>query len=197
MERDGLLGAMAAGLKPKVIEPQTVRCSRLDGIIGVANAVGVHRAMKIHAGNTVAMRLQDTLDPGGIGNVCRAFIMDDEVVTFGVIGISEDGQRRLRAGVVRVNLVDDDIRAFLNALLKDILLLAVFVAATSCNEQDAKRFRRGQQAQWRRKAENDQREERQGKGVNQTAICHRSVLHALVTQGKSERRFSERSCIRD
>jgi len=145
MERDRLLRAVAAGLKTKVFKPQTVRRAGLDGFIGITHAVGVHRAMKIYAGNAVTMRLQDALDFGRVGNVCRAFIMYDDVVTFGIIGIAKNAQRRVCRRIIGMDLVHDDIRARLEPLFEDVLLVSVVMTTATGYKQSSNRSRRCKQ----------------------------------------------------
>ncbi len=138
---DRFLRAVAAGLEAEVFEPVTVGLAEFfDGIVGVADAVAVHRAMEIYAGDTVAMGIEDAFDGFGIGNIGAAFVMDDDVVTFGVIGIAEDGERRMGAFVVGVDLIDDDVGAAFEALFEDVFLFGVFVAATAGDEQGADGF---------------------------------------------------------
>ena len=50
------------------------------------------------------------------------------------------------AGVIGVNLIDRQIRPLLEALLQDIFLLSILVAASASDQQHAKRFGRGTKA---------------------------------------------------
>ena len=86
------------------------------------------------------MRRKHGGDDGGITHVGGAFVVDDDIVACGVIGMTKDGQRRLGGFVVRVDLGDFDIGAGLEALLQDVLLLRVVMAATAGDEQHAQRF---------------------------------------------------------
>ena len=100
----------------------------------------MHAAVEVDTRQTVAMRLEHRLDLRRIADIRRTFIVDDEVIACGVISIPEDGQRRMGAGVVGVNLIDDDVRTLLDALLEDLLLFGVIVAAAAGNQQDPKRL---------------------------------------------------------
>ena len=96
--------------------------------------------MEVDPGNAIAMRFQNSRDRGSIGDVGRAFIMDHEVVAAGVIRVAQDGQRGMSAFIVRVDLIDDGMGAFLEALLQKVLLLGIIVAAAPGDEEDTKRL---------------------------------------------------------
>ena len=96
---DGKLRAVAAGLQAEVVEPKRVRRAGRDGIVGIADAITVHAAVEIHAGDAVAMGLEDALDHGGVIDVGGAFVVDDHVVALGVVGVAVNRQRRVRAAI--------------------------------------------------------------------------------------------------
>ena len=113
----------------------------------IADAIAVHGAVEIDAGYAVAMRLEDAFDHGLVIDVGGAFVMDHDVVALGVIGIAVDGDGRLGArillrGVAGINDVDLDVGAFLEAVLEDVFLGRVVVAATAGDEKDLERLER-------------------------------------------------------
>src|SRR5205085_3240012 len=122
---DWLLWSVAARLDAQIFKPVTVRSPERDRCIGIADAIAMHRAVKINARNAVAMRLEHAFHYFRIGDICAAFVMDHEIVAFRVIRISQDGQRRMGAGVVSVNLIESQTRPLFEALLQDIFLLPI------------------------------------------------------------------------
>jgi hypothetical protein len=101
----------------------------------------MHRAVQIHRRNSVAMWLEHALDDCRIGNVGGAFVVNHEVIILGVIRMAQDSQRGLGRGIVRMNLSDNDVGAFFQSLLQDVLLFCVIVAATARDKQNP--YRRG------------------------------------------------------
>ncbi len=139
-DRDGKLRAVAAGLQAEVFEPKPVRCAQRDGIVGVADAIAVHATVEIHAGDAVAVRLEDTLDHGWVIDVGGAFVMDDQVVALGVIGVAVDRQGWVRAAIRNIDDVHHRVGPRLDALLQDVFLLRVIVATAAGDQQDLERF---------------------------------------------------------
>src|SRR5581483_2195317 len=159
-KRDGdwLLRTVAAGLQAEVFEPKAVRRAGCDGAVWVADAIAVHRAVQVDARDAVAVRFEHAFDKRGIGDVRGAFVMNHEVVAIGVIRMAQDGQRRMCAGIIGVDLIDDYICARFDALLEDVLLLRVVMAATAGNEQHTQRLGRRGGAQGN--AEYEERQEK-------------------------------------
>src|SRR5215472_5117031 len=116
MNGDWELRSMTAGLKAKIFEPETMRRAEGDRVIRVADAIGVHGAMQVHARKAIAMRLQDALDGSRIGIVRCAFVVNHDIIAFGVLWISQNLQRRMGGRIISMNLVDDDVCARLDAL---------------------------------------------------------------------------------
>ena len=93
-----------------------------------------------------------------------------------------------------MNLIDDHVGALLEALLQDILLLAIFVAATAGDEQDAQWFRCRDEMQWSRETQKGQRADRECK----TTIGHVSVVHPRPMRHKPEHSIpGDQDCIPD
>lgn len=139
-DRDRLFRAVAGGLNADVFVPLCVRRSGLHRLAEVTRAVRVHGAVEIHGGDAVAVRRQHAGDDLRVGLGGRAFIVDDDVVALGIVRIAEDGQRRVGALVSRVQLVDNDVEPRLEALLEQVFLRGVVVAATAGDQQGAQRF---------------------------------------------------------
>src|SRR5437879_2023234 len=100
-------------------------------VVWVADAIGMHATVEVDARKAVAMRFKDSLNLEGIGNVRGAFIVDHQVIAFGVLRVTQNGQRRMSAGVIRVDLIDNNIGAFLQAFLENVLLFGVIMTTTS------------------------------------------------------------------
>src|SRR5690349_16380522 len=98
--------------------------------------------MQVDAGNTITMRLQYTFHRRLVRNICRAFIMNDYIITGGIVRLAKDGQWRLGTTVTGVNLIYYYIGARFNAFLQDVLLLVVIMTASACNQEHPKRLRR-------------------------------------------------------
>ena len=81
------------------------------------------------------MGLEDAFDLGLLVDVGAAFVVDDKVVAFGVIGIADNRERRFGGFVVGVDLIDGDVDAGFEACFEDVFLFAVFVAATAGDEK--------------------------------------------------------------
>src|SRR5205814_3420715 len=70
------LRSMAAGLQSQIFKPITMRRAWCNGIIRLANAIAMHRAMKVHTGDAVLMRLEHRFHNLRIGNIGSALIMN-------------------------------------------------------------------------------------------------------------------------
>ena len=103
--------------------------------------------MQIHAGNARAVRCEDAFDDCRIIDVRRALVVDDDIVALGVIGVAVDRERRFGGGSaggnLGVDLIDDEVGACFEAMLEDVLLFRVIVAATARDQQDSQRLRVG------------------------------------------------------
>ena len=134
--RNRLLGSMATGLNPEIVEPIAMRSSRSNRIIGIPDSVRVHRTVKIHSRQTIAMWLQHGLDRSWIVDVGPAFIVNDQVIALRIIRVAQDLKRGFCAPVGRMDLIDGDIRPGLEPLLQYFLLIGVVVTASPGDEQD-------------------------------------------------------------
>jgi hypothetical protein len=92
--------------------------------------------MQIDPWNAITMWLEHAFDLGRLGNISRALIMNHEVITFGVIRIAQNCQRRLGARIVRVHLLNNGVDTLFNAFFENVLLRRIIVAATARNEQN-------------------------------------------------------------
>jgi hypothetical protein len=173
---DGQLGAVGAGLEAEVFEPKGVGCAGSGAFVGVADAVGMHGAMEVYSGNAVAMRGEDGFDIGLFVDVGTAFVVDDEVVAFGVIRIAEDGERWLGGFVVGMDLIDDDVDSRFEAFFQDVFLFSIFVAATASDEEGFERFLVG-----------GERINRESKGKKRAGDDRMKWLHAFENRGKRRR----------
>ena len=137
---NGLLRAMAAGLKSKVLKPPSVRGANGRRLAGVADSVAMHRAVQIHSGNAMFMRAQHPFDDGLVADSSGAFVVDYEIVSFGVVGVPVNCEWRLGGFVVRMDLVDGGLDAFFDAGLQDVFLGGVVMAAAAGDEQNLEGF---------------------------------------------------------
>src|SRR6185437_6311636 len=138
-DRDWQLRPVGAGLDAEVIKPERPLGTGGGPFAGVADAVAVHGAMQVHAGNAHAVRREDALDDRGIVDVGGALVVDHDIVALRVIGVAVDRERRFGRGVVVVDLINDHIGASFEAVLEDVLLSGVVVAAAACDQQDSQR----------------------------------------------------------
>ena len=139
-DADGLLWSVAAGLEPKIFKPPTVRCSERHRLIRSTNPVAMHGAVQIHAGDSFAMRLEDSLNGGLFVNAGGTLIMDYEIKALGVVWVAIDSERWLSALVVGVNLSHLCVETLFDALFEDILLRGVIVTAASGDEENSERL---------------------------------------------------------
>ena len=103
----------------------------------------MHGAVEVHAGQAGHVRREDVLHHRGIGDVGGAFVVDDEIVALGVVGIGVGGKHGTRGFVGRVHVLDHNVGAGFEAVFENVLLRGVVVAATAGDEENAERFRRG------------------------------------------------------
>ena len=137
---DRFLWTVAGGLHADVLIPLGVGRAGLHWFAEVAEAVGVHGAVEVHAGDALAVRCEHAGDDLRVGLVGGAFVVDHHVVALGVVGVAEDGQRRVGAFVWRVHVIDNDVDPRLEPLLEQVFLLGVIVAATTGDQQCTQRF---------------------------------------------------------
>jgi len=100
--------------------------------------------MQVHAGNAGAVRREHALDGRGIVDVGGALVVDDDIVALGVIRVAIDWEQRFGGrsalGNLGVNLIHDNISPGFDALLEDVFLFHVIVAATARDQQNAQRL---------------------------------------------------------
>ena len=125
---DRLLGAVAGGVDADELEP-----------VIAAGAVAVHGAVQVDRGKAVAVRGENVLDVGDLGDVGRAFVVDDDVVPGGPVGGVVHFEAGFGAGVARVDLGDLHIRPRLDAPLEQVFLAGVVVAAAAGDEERLER----------------------------------------------------------
>lgn len=128
---DWLLGAMAAGLKSKVLKPHAARGSQCRRFGWVSDPVRVHGAVEVQTWGALLVRSEHTFNHLFVTDAGGTFIMDYEVVPLGVIGIAVDRDGRLGAFVVGVDLVHLGMEALLNSCFEKVLLVGVIVATTT------------------------------------------------------------------
>ena len=133
--RDGFLGAVTAGLNPKVVEPEIVVGARFCRHPMVAYPVTVHSAVEVHARNTISVRCEHIIENGHIGHPSSTFVVNDNVVALGVVGVAVDSERRAVARVVRVYLVNHNIGPSFETFLDNILLRRIRMATTAGNQK--------------------------------------------------------------
>ena len=166
VDGDGFLRTVPAGLQAEVFVPMGVFGGDGQGFGEIAEAVAVHGAMEVHAGNAGAVRREHALNHRRVLDIRRAFIVDHHIVALGVIGMAVDGQGGMGIAISHIDDIHGHIRAGFEALLEDVLLLGVIVAAAAGDEQGLERrggLRRGQRAERQGAAENQQAREESGK----------------------------------
>ena len=87
---DGFLWAVAAGLESEVFKPPSVRCSERHWLIRPTDSVAMHGAMQIHAGDSVAMRLENSFNRGLFVDTGGALVVDHEIKALGVVWVAID-----------------------------------------------------------------------------------------------------------
>ena len=139
-DSNGLLRAMARRLEAEQVKPLRFRGIGAHGLLEVTAAIGMHGAVQIDSGNTIAMGVDDVIDRFGIGDVSGAFIVDHDIIFFCPVGILINGELRSSRAICRVFNGDLAVNARLNAFCEQKLLFAVVVAATADDEQDFEWF---------------------------------------------------------
>ena len=134
------LRTVPAGLQANVLKPCAIRRTFLHRRAEIAEPIRVHRAMKVYARNALLVRRQHTGDHLRVTDTRRAFVVDHEIVALGVIGIAVNGDRRLRAFVRRMRVIDLDVDPALQPLFQDVLLVRIIMAATAGDQQRPQRL---------------------------------------------------------
>ena len=96
--------------------------------------------MEVYAGDAVAVRRKYAGDDLGVSLGGGAFVVDDDVVALGVVGVAKDGQRRVGAFVGRMHVIDNDVDPRFESLLEQVFLRGVIVTATAGDQQCTQRF---------------------------------------------------------
>jgi hypothetical protein len=123
LDGDGFLRAVASGMKAEVLGP----------LIG-AISKRVHGAVKVDGGNGL-MDCEDVLHRGEVLIRGSAFVVNDHVVSLGPIGVVIKWERGIGAAVVGPDDINADVGAFLDALVEDLVLCLVIVAAAAGDEE--------------------------------------------------------------
>ena len=90
-DRDRLFRAVAGGLQTNEFVPLRVGGSGLHRLAKVTKAVRVHRAMEVYCGDAVAVRCQYAGNDLGIGLRGGAFVVNDDIISLGIVGVAVDG----------------------------------------------------------------------------------------------------------
>ena len=122
-DRDGLLRAVGARLQAEALEPAIL-----------ARAEAVHGAVKLDAGDGF-VSVEDAGERLLVVHAGRALVVDDDVVALCPIHLVIDWQRRVRGLVVGPNDIHLHIRAALDALGDDEVLLRIVMAAATGDEE--------------------------------------------------------------
>ena len=106
-------------------------------------AVGVHRTVDDDGGRAGAVGGEDLGDVGGVVGVGETFVVHDDVVGFGPLGVFVELDLALGGFAAFVDDGPGDGAVGFEALGKHFGLEVVVVAATAGDEQGAEGFRRG------------------------------------------------------
>jgi hypothetical protein len=130
---------VAARLQAEILEPRRALGAGFGGFLRATDAIAVHRAVEIHAGNARAVRCEHAFDDLDVTDVRGALVVNHDVVAFRIIGVAENRKGRARVLVGGVGEIDFDVRALLQSGFEDILLLRVIVAAAAHHEEGLER----------------------------------------------------------
>jgi len=117
-----------------------VRRTERHWFVGTADAVAMHGAVQVHAGNAVAMWLEDAFHYGFLVYASRTFVVDDEVEAFRVVRVTVDSKVRFGRLVIGMDLGDFGVKTFFESFFEDVLLLGVIMAAAAGDEQNSEGF---------------------------------------------------------
>ena len=123
LDRNRLLRAVSAGLQTEVLEPK---------IISLAE--GMHRAMQMHRRNRF-VSLENILQDFRVLIRSGTFVVDNNVVSLGPIGVLVNRQRRIGRAIPGPDNIDPHIGTLLNPLVEDLVLLDVVVATATGDEE--------------------------------------------------------------
>jgi hypothetical protein len=84
------------------------------------------------------MDCEDVLHRGEVLIRGSAFVVNDHVVSLGPIGVVIKWEWGIGAAVVGPDDINADVCALLDALVEDLMLRLVVVAATSCDQEGFK-----------------------------------------------------------
>ena len=97
--------------------------------------------MQVNGRDAIFMGVQDVFDIGEFHDIGRTFIVQNDVVTFGPIGIVIDVKTSLDGRIPCMDLGYFNHRACFDPPLQHILLLTIIVAASACDQKCLQRFR--------------------------------------------------------
>ena len=106
----------------------------LTPLVGLQRPEGVKRAMKDDGGHTLAVRRERLVDKGGVGNIGKAFVVHDDVITLGKAGLRVDAQFVPWVAVLMENL-PLDVGPGADAFGEYLFLPFVVVKTTAGDEQ--------------------------------------------------------------
>lgn len=135
LDRDRCLRAVTAGLNAEVVKPKAVVASSIGGDFVVTCAIAMHRAVQVDARDAVAVGSKDAFDCVDVGHRCGAFVMNNDVVTLGVVGIAVNCERWVGGRIVGVDLSDDNVSPSFESFFEDALLAGVGVTATAGDQE--------------------------------------------------------------
>src|SRR5688500_1792519 len=99
----------------------------------------MHRAMEVYGGDFF-VRVQNVPDVLHLFYVRRTLVVNDDVITFGPVGLLINVEASFGGGVRGMDLVDLQVRARFESLLEQVLLLSVVMAASACDQQRSEWF---------------------------------------------------------
>ena len=86
-EGRGSMGTVTTGLNAQVVKPEAGVGARFGRFAVIAHPVTVHGTVKVDSGDSVAVGSEDVLERGHIVHGGGTFIVNDDIVALGVIGI--------------------------------------------------------------------------------------------------------------
>jgi hypothetical protein len=129
---------MAGGLDANHLVPMRVVITGFDGLFVVTPAEAMHGTVEIDAWEALAMGVQDIFDVSGVGDIGSTLVVYDDVKVLIPVRIFVGSEDRLglfvgESLVVDIDEIDghDGVKTRLNAVLKDVFLREVIVAATA------------------------------------------------------------------
>jgi len=141
-------------------------------------AITVNRAMEGDSWDAIKMGFSDVLDPVDVRDLAGAFVVQDDIETFGPVGLVVDAE--FVGAAFAVAFVDDgpgDVGASTDAFGEDFRLGGVIVTAAAGDEQSvdwlggAKGNSKNQQPNSKRKTDWPQKGQKRRKGELEKANC--------------------------